>query len=225
MSANNLGRKNSILNALKKGAVLIVPFLLFFIAAVSFSVWGVEYLIADSVIYRTLFNQAASSDTDKPTSSTNIHLSGYAPTVDYGCQWATLNVEGWERKDIPIIAGDDIEALKKGGGHWIGSRYCGENGKIVICAHVTSYFKELENSKIGDMVTMKTIFGDGEVYGYKVKDIVIFDYRDSTLLHPADGEETLILYTCYPLKNNGKKRVQRIALVCEKVYGRMWAEE
>ncbi len=224
MSARNTGRINSIINAFKKGAILIVPFLLFFIAIICFSVWGFEYLVADSGYYKAIFNNVDTNN-DNKIPETNQQLSGYAPTVPYGSQWATLNVEGWERTDIPIIAGDDPAMLKKGGGHWIGSRYCGENGKIVICAHVTSYFKEMEKSKVGDMITMETVFGDGEVYGYRVKEIVIFDQNDASLLRPADGEETLVLYTCYPLKNNGKKRVQRIALVCEKVYGRMWAEQ
>lgn len=224
MSAKNIGRNNSIINAFKKGAILIVPFLLFFIGVYSLSVWCIEYFIADSVIYRTIMNDAGStSDDEQP--STNQHLPGFAPTVDYKSQWATLNVEGWNRQEIPVYAGDDPETLKKGGGHWIGSRYCGENGKIVICAHVTSYFKEMESSKVGDMITMKTIFGDGEVYGYRVNDIVIFHQDDDSLLQPNDGEETLVLYTCYPLKNNGKKRIHRIALVCEKVYGKMWAEQ
>jgi len=223
MSASILGRKNSILNALKKGTVLIVPFLLFFIAVLIFSVWGFKYLVADTVIYRTLINEKTDYG-DKHSNDSYQQMEGLAPTVRYGQQWATLNIEGWERKDIPVIFGDDTEALKRGGGHWIGSRFCGENGKIVISAHVTSYFKEMEKCKIGDMVTINAFYGEGEVYGYRVKDIVIFNETDASLLQPNDGEETLILYTCYPLKNNGKKRVQRIALVCEKVYGRSWSK-
>ena len=152
----------------------MVPFLLFFIAVSYFAFWGFEYIVADSVYYKTIFNDSIvdSSENDKEI---NHQITGLAPTVRYGTKWATINVEGWERKDIPVFSGDDYDILKRGGGHWLNSRFCGENGKIVISAHVNSYFREIEETKIGDMVTMNTVFGDGEIYGYKVVDIVIFD--------------------------------------------------
>lgn len=222
MSAEHLGRKNRIINSVKKGTFLIVPFLLFFIAIVLLSVWGFDYIIADNYMFNALINDV--SATEKVTEAPE-RLSGYAPTVPHASVWATLTVEGWNRTEIPVYSADDSQTLKKGAGHWIGSRFCGENGKIVISAHVNSYFRDLENTKVGDMVTMNTVFEDGEVYGYRVTDIVIFHQDDPSLLQPNDGEETLVLYTCYPLKNYGKKRVQRIALVCEKVYGRTWVDE
>lgn len=144
---------------------------------------------------------------------------GEFPLIPYESQWATLNVQGWEEKDIKVFFGDNKTILKKGAGMWVNSRFCGQNGKIVLSAHVTSHFYEIEDVKIGDLVTMDTVYG---TYVYKVVGTQIFHYEDSSLLTPNDGEEVLLMYTCYPRKNGYLFKTERLALICKKIEGKDW---
>ena len=139
------------------------------------------------------------------------------PVIYYETQWATLNVDGWEYRDIPVYFGDSNEILAIGAGQWIGSRFCGQGQKIVICAHVTSHFYEIEDTEVGTEITMDATYG---TYKYRVKDIVIFSITDDSLLTKQYDEETLILYTCYPRTNGFDYKSERIALVCEKISGK-----
>ena len=103
---------------------------------------------------------------------------------------------------------------------WANSRFCGQNGKTVISAHVTTDFYELEVTPIGALVTVDTIYGQ---YVYEVTDTLIFNYKDASPLKPADGEEVLFLYTCYPRKNGYQFKTERMALICKKIEGKDWS--
>lgn len=148
---------------------------------------------------------------DKNTSDEKI------PVIYYESQWATLNIEGWNYRDIPVYFGDSDELLAMGAGHYIGSRFCGQGSKIVICAHVTSHFYEIEDTNVGDIVTMDTIYG---TYKYRVKEVRVFSITDESLIKDPVDSETLILYTCYPRVNGFDYKTERIALICEKTEGK-----
>lgn len=157
-------------------------------------------------------------DTDVDTDSGAVEEDPF-PVIYYEEQWATLNVDGWEKKDVKVFFGDNNALLRKGAGMWIGSRFCGQGGKIVLSAHVTTDFHELEVTPVGTRVTMDTVYG---TYVYEVVDTLIFHYQDETPLLPEDGEETLLMYTCYPRKNGYQFKEQRMALICKKVEGKDW---
>lgn len=94
--------------------------------------------------------------------------------------------------DYPVYNGDDDEQLLKGIGHYFGSRYPGENGKVVLLAHRNTLFKNLGQAKIGDKVVFKANYG---TFTYKVSSIRITTGFDQTITEPADGTEKLVLYT------------------------------
>lgn len=175
-----------------------------------------QIFVADSEYYRVITGRVNAGESN---ASSVTQDEGYLPSIDYGSQWATLNVDGWERRDIKVFFGDESAFLRKGAGMWLNSRFCGQNGKIVLSAHVTSDFYELEVTPIGTIVTMDTVYGK---YVYKVTDTQVFHYQDSSLLMPTDGEETLIMYTCYPRKNGHLFKTKRMALICKKVEGKEW---
>lgn len=174
-----------------------------------------QSVVMDSEYFRLLIGNSTGGDA--PSSATQEE--GYLPPIRYGSQWATLNVDGWEKRDIKVFFGDENEMLRKGAGMWINSRFCGQNGKIVISGHVTSDFYEIETTPIGTELTMDTVYGK---YVYKVTDTEIFHYQDGSLLMPADGEEMLILYTCYPRKNGHLFKTERMALICKRIEGKEW---
>ncbi len=142
------------------------------------------------------------------------------PRIDYESQWATLNVEGWSRRDIPVYFGDSDEILSRGVGMWFGSRFCGQGGKTVLSGHVMTDFFEIEDTQIGDVVSMDTVYGR---YEYEVKDKIVFGYRDSSLITSPTDTETVMMYTCYPRENGLEFKEERIALICEKISGKDYA--
>lgn len=206
-------------NPFYKGFFLFLPFPLSLGAVVCATILFFQLVIAPSEYFQLLMNGSTGA-TDGV--QTPITQEGEFPVIPYESQWATLNVEGWTKRDIPVFFGDNNSMLRKGAGMWINSRFCGQNGKTVLSAHVTSYFYEIEDTNIGDLVTMTTIYGD---YVYKVVDTVIFHYEDCSLLMPADGEDVLVMYTCYPRENGYQFKIERLALVCKKIEGKDWVTD
>ena len=202
-------------NPLLKGFFLLLPFLLLFGALICAVIVLFQSVIAPSPYFGLLTYNPVNPSVTIPTAK-----EGEFPVIPYESQWATLNVQGWERKDIPVFFGDNKAILKKGAGMWANSRFCGQNGKTVISAHVTTDFYELEVTPIGTLVTVDTIYGQ---YVYEVTDTLIFNYKDASPLKPADGEEVLFLYTCYPRKNGYQFKTERMALICKKIEGKDWS--
>lgn len=140
------------------------------------------------------------------------------PHIDFERTWATLNVMGWDYADIPVINDSSKDITTRAAATDSGSCFCGEGGKIILFADEETLFYEIEDSKIGDIVTMDTIYGS---YRYEVKDIVIFVGGNGAkiLSEPAETE-TLVLYTMYPRDSTEFRQKERIALICEKTYGK-----
>lgn len=211
---------NRVLAALRKspwfkGFFLLLPYVFVVIAIGCAVVLFFENVIAPSEYYRVLTGDAADSSVVGAVTPDEGHI----PVIPYESQWATLNVEGWEETDIPVYFGDSNAILRRGAGMWFNSRFCGQGGKTVLSAHVTSHFYEIEDTAIGDLVTVDTIYGE---YVYKVTDIQVFHYQDSSLIQPDDSEEVLLMYTCYPRKNGYQFKTERVALICKKVSGKEW---
>lgn len=141
------------------------------------------------------------------------------PRIMYGNNWATMNVEGWNTVDIPVYFGDSDEILTKGAGQWNGSFFCGQGGNCVISAHVMTWFYEIEDTEIGDTVTMQTIYGP---YEYEVVDKFVFSETESYLLTKDYGGDTLFIYTCYPRSNGIMRTKQRMALICSLKKGLLY---
>jgi LPXTG-site transpeptidase (sortase) family protein len=208
------------------GALLAFPFILIFAALVLASVWGFDVLRREYPIFSLAVrpqHNAALPNLDAPPSS-GSEPSGdeaFYPIYSIGTQWGVMNIDGWEKQDIPLLFGDSKKLLKKGAGTWPGSRLCGQDGKLVMCAHVTTWFNELEDITVGTNVTIETDYG---TYVYRVKETLVFHKSDHSVLKNTDGEETLVLYTCYPRKNGYRYRTERFAAICELVEGQQWVQ-
>ena len=103
---------------------------------------------------------------------------------------------------------------------WIGSRFCGQNGKTVLSAHVTTDFYELETTPVGALVSVNTVYGD---YTYRVREVKVFDSKDGSIIAPDDGKEVLVMYTCYPRSVGIRYTPTRCALICDKESGKEWS--
>ena len=101
--------------------------------------------------------------------------------------------------DVPVIAGDDWESLKKGAGHHIGSANPGERGNCVISGHNDIYgevFRDLPDLSVGDEVIVHTLSAS---HRYVVQQTRIVEPTEVSVM---DGTSTpvLTLISCYPYR-------------------------
>lgn len=208
------------------GAFLALPFVLIFALFILAWLWGWQLFRGEYPAFSLLVrpqHQAVfpqSTPTTHPDPPQQEQQSFY-PIVAIGEQWGVMQVEGWQQTDIPLIFGDEKSLLKLGAGTWPGSRLCGQDGKLVFCAHVTTWFYELEDTEVGDRVSIETYYGN---YVYEVTETKVFHKDDHSVLKNTDGEETLVLYTCYPRSVGFRYTDQRYAVICKLVEGKTWIE-
>lgn len=223
---------------LTKGVLFCAPFALFFAAVLCLVLWLNQALLTSpgvSDLYELLFTKTEGDGTITAEESVLIeamenegeYIEGEFQTPLYGSQWATMNVDGWEERDIPVYYGNSTEILHVGAAQAQYSRFSGQNGKVILSAHVNLHFFEIEDSvrrfEEGEevLVTMDTLWGR---YVYRVKEVVLFGHLDSTPLYPDEGKETLFFYTCYPRENSLAYKTQRIGLLCELEEGATWRD-
>jgi sortase A len=108
------------------------------------------------------------------------------------------------KRVIPIIEGTGTKELKKGVGHYIGSVLPGVSDNSVLAGHRDSVFRNLGELKLGDLLTVKTSYGN---FVYEVHKIRIVTANDRTVIVPTP-KAVLTLSTCYPFRfvGNAPKR-------------------
>lgn len=234
MSRLSLHTKQTI----SKGVLFCTPFVLFFAAVVCLVLYLNQYLLYSSPLstYLDLLFRGSQGDGNISVSdTTRIEsilqeteiIDGTFETPMFATQWATMNVDGWEERDIPVFYGNSTEVLRAGAAMAQFSRFCGQNGKVVLSAHVNLEFYELEDSAArvenGEevLITMDTLWGR---YVYRAKEVVIFGHLDSKPLLSEEGRESLFIYTCYPRENSLAYKTERIGLKCELVQGATWRD-
>lgn len=216
--------KNQKAKLAVRSVLWVLPFVIVLTAVFCLASWLFNTAIVESTYYKLITNTKVINNDLKIELSKKIEEAEEDaeefPKIPYLSQWATLNVQGWKEKDIPVYSGDNADILEVGAGHYIGSPFCGQGGRVVLTAHVTEVFYELEDLKKGDIITVDTIYGR---YKYKVKDTLVFDYQDTTCISDYDrnDKESLLMYTCYPRDQYGI-RYKRYGVLCEKIEGKDW---
>jgi len=123
---------------------------------------------------------------------------------------------GAASKVVPNVDAADENAyrnsLKEGVGHAIGTGFPGSKDTIYLFAHSTdsplhiseynAVFYLLKDMEVDDEVI---IFYTGKEFIYKVIDKFITTADDTKWLSENDGEERLVLQTCWPLGTSQKR--------------------
>ena len=102
--------------------------------------------------------------------------------------------------DVPLFFGDDDVALRNGVGIYAGSFIPGYGGTILVAGHNNTYFNGLKNASKGQIVKIKTSYGN---YQYRINDIAVKNANDSSAYDLSATRENLIMYTCYPFDELG----------------------
>lgn len=98
-------------------------------------------------------------------------------------------------REIPIIEGTNEEELSQGVGHYIGTGYPGENKQILLSGHRDTVFRQFGELEDGDELHVKMEHG---TFIYEIRDHIIVDADDTTVIDPNRKDEVLTVSTCYP---------------------------
>ena len=206
-----------------RGVALTIPFLLFFAGIFCLSMYLFQTVVEESAYFGLLVGRNAQTEVaDEDTGfipSGRPNALSEIPSIPYGKQFARINVTwdggGWTIKNIPVFLGADKKLLKKGAGMSFGSSFPGEGGCTIISAHVTRDFAQLEDTPTGAVVLVETSYGP---YAYRVREMKTAKGTDRWFMD-AGQKTDLVLYTCYPRDNGGKRRTDRCVLLCDLIDG------
>ena len=206
-----------------RGVALTIPFLLFFAGIFCLSMYLFQTVVEESAYFGLLVGRNAQTEVaDEDTGfipSGRPNALSEIPSIPYGKQFARINVTwdggGWTIKNIPVFLGADKKLLKKGAGMSFGSFFPGEGGCTIISAHVTRDFAQLEDTPTGAVVLVETSYGP---YAYRVHEVKTAKGTDRWFMD-AGQKTDLVLYTCYPRDNGGKRRTDRCVLLCDLIDG------
>lgn len=141
------------------------------------------------------------------------------PGYKWGELWATLSIPAINLDSKNVYVGESKSIYKKGIGKRYGTRFPGQGGNIVLGAHVTREFYDLQLIKVGDRVYIETEYGS---YVYEVYETVIFSPDEYKYVMNYDDGEKLTLYACYP--REAAHRTERFGAICKKISGPEWIE-
>ena len=113
---------------------------------------------------------------------------------DYGQVFGVLTIPALDDRSIGIIEGADDDALAQGVGHVESTAFPGQGEQIVLSGHRDSVFRDFSTLVEGNRFIVDMLYG---TYEYEIKEIVIVDADDTTVIGPM-GEEVLVVSTCYP---------------------------
>ena len=207
----------------EKSILRVIPFLLFFAGVFCLSMYLYQSVVEETAFFGLLVGSTTQTEiTDEDTGfvpGERPNALSEIPSIRYGSQFARLNVDwqggGWTIRNVPVRLGSDKKLLKKGAGMSFGSAFPGEGGCTILSAHVTRDFAELEDTPIGAIVLIETSYGP---YAYRVDEKKTADGTDRWYMD-AGQDADLMLYTCYPRDNGGKRRTERCVLLCTLIDG------
>jgi len=101
--------------------------------------------------------------------------------------------------EVPIFSGTSKKTLNRGAGLVEGTSPPGAAGNIVVSAHRDSFFRPLEDIRVGDVIELQSPDG---MQRFEVGKIFITDPLDISVLEPT-AQPSLTLITCYPFRYVG----------------------
>jgi sortase A len=170
------------------GRVLIL------MGALTFAYWGFlmlnrfQFQRTVSRMFQQQFEQASPA-----TEQTGAQLAATIPVSHRGDIIGHLEIPHINLSVI-VLEGSDSSILDVAAGHIQGTALPGTVGNIAIAAHRDTFFRSLQQIRVNDSVSVRTLAG---VFKYQVESTEVVDPTDIEVLHQTTDEE-LTLVTCYP---------------------------
>lgn len=138
----------------------------------------------------------------------------------FGEQYAMLDIES-VGIHVGVYYGVNAELLERGACQSTQSAIIGETpGNVVIDAHVNTFFSDLKDVKVGDIIKLYTNYGR---FTYKVTEQIEFSKDDKRYLAVPKEGEFLTIYTCKPQVIGSAD--QRIGVRCEPVEKEFYSQQ
>ena len=176
--------------------------ILFLIAGICFiGIGGYQWIKTQKSQSETLAEAKSLIDTkgDESQSADKHKKADAAFNPSVGETAGILHIPKLE-SDLPIVEGTHEDDLEKGVGHYAGTAYPLEKDQIVLSGHRDTVFHRMGELDIGDILTLKTTYGD---FSYEITDTEIVDADDRTVIASTAPDEVLTLTTCYPFSYVG----------------------
>lgn len=93
-----------------------------------------------------------------------------------------------------VVQGDSDDVLRHAVGHVPETALPGQAGNIALAGHRDTIFRPLRDIRVGDVITLKTTYGD---HAYRVELTEIVPPTDTEVLQ-SHAENELTLITCFP---------------------------
>ena len=129
-------------------------------------------------------------------------------------QFGKISIESADI-DAKLFFGDGSVPLRNGVGVYAGSFIPGYGRTILATGHNNTYLNGLKKVKKGDIIQIRTSYGN---YEYKIVKIAVKKADDKTAYDLSAKKENLILYTCYPFDELGLTEY-RCFVYADKVSG------
>jgi len=117
---------------------------------------------------------------------------------------------------VRLYWGDSLKILRKGAGQYIGSNLPGFKKPLLIAGHNITTFNPIQNMIVGDLITIKTNYGQ---YIYEVYEIAIKKSMDTEAFNLERSEEILIMYSCYPFHILRSHKYDRFIVYGRRISG------
>ncbi len=199
---------------LRRVGIASIPFAIFLAGLIILSVGLFSYIENESILAIFITSRDTSRVTGlheeqnvteiSQTVQTTVKQSATVPSETEGVlvvpfyyqgdQIGTIRISSIEM-ELGVYQGDTEDQFQLGAGHSNLSFLPGQEGNIVLAAHRTNYFRDLEYVKVGDTVDFETTYG---LFSYKIRQIDILEKPDFPTIVEDTKEEQLTLYTCYP---------------------------
>ena len=199
---------------LSRVAIASIPFAIFLVGLIILSIGLFSYIEKESILSIFITSRDSARVTglheeqnvteQNQTTQTTVKESATVPSETEGVlvvpfyyqgdQIGTIQIDSIEL-EIGVYQGDTEEQFQLGAGHYNNSFLPGQEGNIVLAAHRTNYFRDLEYVKVGDTISFETTYGN---FDYTIRQIDILEKADFPTIVKDTEEEQLTLYTCYP---------------------------
>src|SRR5690625_521656 len=172
---------------------------LFLVAGVIILAYGGFQLYSTHADESKRLNQASEIISDEVVTEVEDVSAYHYDAIDQGDTVGVLYIPKLDR-EIPIIEGTDEEELAQGVGHYKGTGYPGENKQILLSGHRDTVFRQFGELENGDEFHIKMKHG---TFIYEMRDSIIVDADDRTVIDPTRKDEVLTVSTCYPFSYIG----------------------
>lgn len=144
-----------------------------------------------------LFEADEDGDEHEEEDESTNEVSAATPTQLVG----TLQVRAIELT-LPILDGATEKNLRYAAGHLEGTAGPGAEGNMAIAAHRSfkfgRLFNRLDDLEFGDEIVIVT---EDAVYSYEVREKMLVEPSDVSVLQVVEGEAIVTLITCHPMNN------------------------